>query len=201
MTVNTVKNLYDRCCQDYDDHMQQTGHYAAQERILKQILGDIKSPILDIACGTGYLYRKLNEQYSDVFANDMSEKMSSRLEAEGTIVTHENAEILVSYEHQFNTLISCNLYYYLQKKEQALERWHRLLKDNGKLVLIEEYPFIQPKSTEMNDHTSELMKLIHPVSIDEIKAEVTERGFVYDKIVSTAIDNEHNLYGIVFKKE
>lgn len=194
-----IKKLFDVSLNDYDEHMNKTGHYKAQERIIRLIKDGIKEPILDLACGTGFLIKLLSKDFSKVFGNDfsplMAEAARKRIDAP---ITNENAENLESYDKKFKTIISCNVFFYLQNREKAIRRWVSLLEKDGKVIFIEEYPFIKPKSEEMNKHTEELMSIIDPISPEDIKNLMAQNGFSLVKNVNTAIDEKHNLYGLVF---
>lgn len=194
-----IKKLYDVCHKEYDEHMTKTGHYKAQEKILNLLFNQIEEPILDLACGTGFLINLLSNKFSKIFGNDFSPEMAkiARKKYEFPI-THDNSEILDSYTKKFKTIISCNLFFYLQNRDKAIKRWAKLLDSNGKIIFIEEYPFIKPKSKEMDKHTKKLMNLIDPIPPKEIEKLLAQNGFSLIKKVKTKIDEKHNLYGLVF---
>jgi ubiquinone/menaquinone biosynthesis C-methylase UbiE len=194
-----IKNLYNFCYADYDLHMAKTGHYEAQEKIINLLLDEIKEPILDLACGTGFMINKLSTKFSLVCGNDFSLSMAEAASKNTDCkITNENAEIIGSYNQKFKTIICCNLFFYLQNRNKAIRRWENLLDEKGRIIFIEEYPFIQPASEEMDKHTSELMSLVEPISPADIKSIMIKNGFRLDKQVKTEIDEKHDLYGLVF---
>lgn len=100
-----------------------------------------------------------------------------------------------------DTVICSNLFFYLKdKRTKAIRRWNELLNVNGYLIFIEEYPFITPKSEEIDDHTNDIMSVIDPISPEEIIEIVLLEGFILIQKEKIAIDKQHDLYGIVFQK-
>jgi len=179
--------------------MSKTGHYNAQEKILDLLIDQIQEPILDLACGTGFLIGKLSKNFSLISGNDFSSAMVGTASNNKKItITNDNAEDLKSYDQKFGTIICCNLFFYLQDRNKAINRWANLLETNGKIIFIEEYPFIKPSSTEMDKHTEELMSLISPISPKDIQNIMAQNGFKLDNEVNTKIDANHDLYGLVF---
>ncbi|EKD43574.1 MAG: methyltransferase type 11 [uncultured bacterium] len=198
-TTNKIKKLYNGCCVDYDKHMRVTGHYTAQRRILKLLIKNIEEPILDLACGSGFLIKLLSKNFKDIVGNDFSDAMTKLAGKKSkTTITCDNAETLKTYKHKFKTIISCNLFFYLQHQDKAIKRWRKILHNNGQIIFIEEHPFVKPKSKEMDNHTKELMSLINPISPAKISKLMTKNGFILTKEVKTKIDNKHDLYGLIF---
>lgn len=197
--ADKIQQLYTICHADYDLHMSKTGHYDAQEKILQLLAGQIHQPILDLACGTGFLIAKLSKNFFRVFGNDFSPEMCEIASKKtGAKITNEDAEVLNSYNQKFQTIICCNLFFYLQNRDKAINRWANLLETNGKIIFFEEYPFVKPASEEMDKHTEELMSLINPISPKDIQNLMAQNGFKMDEEVKTKIDEKHDLFGLVF---
>jgi len=197
--ANKIQQLYTICHADYDLHMSKTGHYDAQEKILQLLAGQIHEPILDLACGTGFLISRLSKKFTEIYGNDYSSAMAEiATKKTGHKITIENAESLESYSQKFKTIICCNLFFYLQNRDKALNRWANLLETDGKIIFLEEYPFLKPASEEMDKHTEELMLLINPISLKDITNLLSQNGFKMDAEVKTSIDDKHSLYGLVF---
>ena len=195
----TIKKFWNKSHKDYDLHMTETKHYKAQKKILELLSNKIEEPVLDLACGTGFLIKLLSNKLSKIYGNDFSSEMVKIARKNSKFpITNNDAETLNSYTNKFRTIISCNLFFYLQNRKNSIERWVKLLDSNGKIIFIEEHPFIKPKSEEMDKHTEELMDLIDPISPEEIEKLMTQNGFSLIKKVETKIDIKHNLYGLVF---
>lgn len=194
-----IKDFWNESCKDYDLHMVETKHYQAQEKILELLSNQIKEPILDLACGTGFLIKLLSNKFSKIYGNDFSSEMVKIARKKFNFsISNDDAEKLNSYSDKFSTIISCNLFFYLQNRKEAIKRWRELLNSNGKIIFIEEYPFIKPKSEEMDEHSEKLMNLIDPISPEKIERIMVQNGFILIKKVETKIDEKHNLYGLVF---
>lgn len=197
--TNKIQQLYNVCHAYYDLHMSKTGHYAAQEKILNLLIDQICEPILDLACGTGFLMKTLSRKFSLIDGNDFSPEMvKAATNNTNHHISNENAEILGSCNQKYKTIICCNLFFYLQDKRGAINRWANLLDKDGKIVFIEEHPFVKPTSIEMEKYNTELMTLINTISPDDIQNLMTQNGFRLNKEVRTKIDKNHDLYGLVF---
>jgi ubiquinone/menaquinone biosynthesis C-methylase UbiE len=194
-----IKKLYNACYEGYDEHMTQTGHYIAQEKVLNLMIDQISEPILDLACGTGFLIKLLSRKFSKIFGNDFSLEMAKIARRNSKlIITNDNAETLSSYNQKFKTIICCNLFFYLQDRERAIGRWKELLDSDGKIILIEEFPFIKPKGDEMSEHSKELMNLIDVTPLEDIGKLLSQNKFHLIKKIKIKIDEKHNLHGLVF---
>lgn len=202
MSSKEIKDLYDKCSHDYDEHMLLTGHYYAQKEIMKHLIPSIKEPILDLACGTGFLAKELLHKFKDISLNDFSDLMTKKAEENYHFkITNDNAETLQSYkDKKFKTIICSNLFFYIQDKDKAITRWKQLLDKNAKLILIEEYPFITPRSEEMDPHTKKLMSLINPLSIEEVESIMSSHNLKLVKKEKVMIDKKHELFGLIFEK-
>ncbi len=197
-----IKQLWNRAVADYDLHMQETGHYAAQEQLLNKLEDEFRSPVLDLAAGPGFLAGKLLDKGSEVILNDFSEKMFQSFSQKfannpNVAFSHQDAHTVDS-DKKFMTILCCNLFYYLEDRNAAIQNWKTLLQKDGSVVLFEEYPFHRPETKEMSAHEVDLMNLIQPISPDEIETIFSRSGFKLKVLKKVAIDANHNLYGFVF---
>ena len=197
-----IKDMYDRCAGDYNKHMLDTKHYEAQSRILKKLKTHINKPILDVACGPGFMLTELHKEFSSVFGNDFSEEMIKIAKQNNPeiAITNEDAEILESYNNKFGTIISSYLMFYLQDHDKALKKWQELLKEDGTLIIIDEYPFQYPKNSGFGEHSDILAEVIRPLSPEEIIKLAENNGFILKTKEKTEIDAKHSLYGMAFSK-
>jgi len=197
-----IKQLWNKAVVDYDLHMQETGHYVAQETLLNELGDEFRSPILDLATGPGFLAGKLLDKGSEVTLNDFSEKMLQSFSQKfsnnpNVTFSHQDAHIVDS-DKKFTTILCCNLFYYLEDRNAAIQNWKTLLQKDGSVVLFEEYPFRRPETKEMHAHEVDLMNLIQPISPDETEAVFSKNGFKLKILKKVAIDARHDLYGFVF---
>lgn len=198
----TIKQFYNKNACDYDQHMKKTGHYTAQNKIIKRLNNFITDPILDVACGTGHLVSQLSKKYKFIIGNDYSKEMCK-------ITLHnfpkiriicKNAETL-NGNYKYNTLICCNFFYYIQNYSTTLQNWKRLLTNTGKLIIIEEYPFITHNINHNQKLSKKLKRIIAPKTPKEINTILNENNFKLIKVTKTKIDNKHKLFGFVFGKQ
>ena len=191
-----VLDIFNQHSRIYNQHMEETGHYIAQDEILKKVIPFVKSPILDVACGSGNILKKLSKTFSEIRGNDLSKSMTSLAKQNNPKITFTNddAEELISYNQKFKTLFCVNTLFYLSNKEKAIQRWKDLLEEKGKLIVIEEHPFIYP-----NNKYLENLKLIpfSPKEIIELMSHLKLK-LIYQNNVK--IDDKHNLFVSVFEK-
>ncbi len=193
--MKKIQKFFDAQAKNYDTHMQQSGHYAAQLRIIEKIQEDTLPPILDAACGSGVLVKYFSENFTFIQGNDFSKEMvvEARRTNPHTKITCEDAASLPGYTKKFRTIICCNLFYYLPNKNKALQRWRNLLENEGKLIIIEKFPFKYPR---FEDFTL----IVNPISFLKIKEIVEKNKFKLERKAKEYIDEHHNLYALVFKK-
>lgn len=203
--LHEVRRLYEVYAEDYDLHMMKTGHYKAQERIYEAVKAHIYEPVIDVACGPGFLLTQIMRDYSKVYANDISEAMialaKARVKGKHIAFSKDDAMTLDSFGgKRFGTIISSNLFYYIKDREKAVQGWKKFLQDSGSIIFIEEYPFINTKSKYFEGKRSGITSILSPVSPDEITALMKHNGFTLTLNTKTAIDKRHDLFGLVFKK-
>lgn len=198
-----IKELWNNAVSDYDTHMHNTGHYITQEKLLDILSEYLKSPILDLAGGPGFLAEKIFKKGFDVTINDFSSEMfkvfSERLKRYSNVEFLNQDAHAIKTSKLFNTILCCNLFYYLDDRNTTIQNWKKLLSQNGKIILFEEYPFQRPIGTDMESHEKELMQLIDPLTPEQIKDYFSKNGFVLKIEKAVQIDEKHSLYGYVFE--
>lgn len=196
---NKISDFWDVSSAYYDKHMTKTRHYEAQKIIIESVIDQICEPILDLACGSGFLIGLLSQNFTKIQGNDFSIEMVNLASRKYDYsFTNEDAVTLPSYNHKFKSIISCNLFYYIQDRDKAIKRWSELLRPKGKIIFIEENPFIKPSSKEMDQYSNQLMEVIDPISPEEIEKIMSQNGFSLKFKVKTKIDEKHSLYGLIF---
>jgi 2-polyprenyl-3-methyl-5-hydroxy-6-metoxy-1,4-benzoquinol methylase len=117
----------------------------AWTELLKTWIPAANATILDIGCGTGSLSVILARLGHTVTGIDLSPSMISLartkaaaygLEIEFHIMDASHAQLA---EHQFDVILCRHLLWALPEPEQVLQRWIKLLKPGGRLILIEGY--------------------------------------------------------------
>ena len=195
-----MKEFWNKNAANYDEHMRASGHYDAQKQVSELLKENIQSPILDLAAGPGYLAGILLAKDHCVTLNELSPKMLVQASDKyshypKSKFTQSDAQN-ITVNQKFKTIICCNLFYYLQSREKAIQDWKNHLTTDGAIIVIEEYPFQIPSSESLEGR--ELANLIKPISITEIKNYF--KDFTLIREVKTPIDDQHDLYGLVFKK-
>ena len=117
----------------------------AWTELLKTWIPAANATILDIGCGTGSLSVILARLGHTVTGIDLSPSMISLartkaaaygLEIEFHIMDASHVQFA---EHQFDMILCRHLLWALSEPEQVLQRWIKLLKPRGRLILIEGY--------------------------------------------------------------
>jgi len=96
--------------------------------------------VLELGCGTGNLTNVLIKAGYEVTALDISVEMLKRLKMK----TNGNSKILIGdaelpsfKEESFDAVVCRNLLCTIPNPEKALREWFKILKNNGKLCVIE----------------------------------------------------------------
>lgn len=198
-----IKEFWDSTVLDYDHHMETTGHYDAQKKLLKKFSNYVKSPVLDLASGTGFLAGELISEGINVTLNDFSKEMYDFFvqkyeDKSGVSFSNQNAE-LISFNKKFKTVVCCNLFYYLQDRKNAISHWKDLLDKEGHIILFEEYPFITPNNEVLEGNSKSLTEIIDPINPQEIEEIFDSNNLQLITKEKVAIDEQHDLFGFVFK--
>ena len=118
---------------------------AAWAALLSESLPSDKTKILDIGCGTGSLSLVLAEFGHEVTGIDLSPEMialaESKAQAASQPITFHvmDAAFPQLAPQQFDAILCRHLLWTLPEIDQVLQRWIRLLKPGGRLVLVEGY--------------------------------------------------------------
>lgn len=201
-----IKALYSEYALIFDEHMESTGHYRAQRRLIGLLMEYVKEPIIDLGAGTGYLCSVLMEhgEISKIYVNDISKTMiqraQDRLNEKTVYFSNFDAEE-ISVKDRFKTIISCNLFFYLCDPVNAINNWNKILELDGSIMLLEEHPFLYPRSMKNINYVNELMKIHRYFKPKEIIEMFKYQGMCLVKEVEVEIDANHNLKGYVFKKQ
>jgi 2-polyprenyl-3-methyl-5-hydroxy-6-metoxy-1,4-benzoquinol methylase len=115
----------------------------AWTQLLKKWLPFTHTTVLDIGCGTGSLSVVLAELGYTVTGIDLSPAMISLAQAKATAHGHQikfevmDAAFPQFAGWQFDVIVCRHLLWALPEPEQVLQRWVKLLKQNGRLFLVE----------------------------------------------------------------
>ena len=141
---STVKNQYDQFAEIYDrrwsryvsDTLNFLIDYLQGSR---QISGN--EHVLDLACGTGELERRLLNLHPDlnVIGVDISEKMLdvARLKLPNLEFVKASASSLPFPDHNFDIVVTVSAFHYFEQPLDTLKEIRRILKPQGKLIIMD----------------------------------------------------------------
>ncbi|WP_440946143.1 class I SAM-dependent methyltransferase [Methanosarcina sp. T3] len=142
-----VAHKWDLASETFDTHV---GHGIrskkerdAWKRAFREVFPEKGLKILDVGCGTGELSLLFAEMGHKVTGIDISRKMlktaESKAEACGAEITFRegDAENPPFMTPSFDIVFSRHLLWTLPDPKKAVENWNRVLRKNGKVVIID----------------------------------------------------------------
>jgi ubiquinone/menaquinone biosynthesis C-methylase UbiE len=141
--------------------------------------------IADVGAGTGYFARRMARRTGPkgkVFAVDIQPRMLELLqkyaEREGlsnveTIAGKENDPLLP--EGKIDLILMVDVYHEFAQPQTMLRKMKAALSPGGRMALLE-YRKEDPEVP---------IRLVHKMSIDEVKTEIEAEGFRLDKVIHT----------------
>lgn len=208
-----IVKLYDSIAPEYNYYMSQTGHQRAQEKILQMLYDGIKGKVLDVATGTGFIAQNIKANCKDVEVTgiDVSKEMIKRakfnarkrgLKVKFLVADTERLNFL---DQSFNTVICSLGFLWFVNKDAVLKELKRIVKRNGKIIIIEEEgqttrsgKRIKKFSKKLQNFFSQIEKLESPISIKEIKEKIENLSCQFEKECKVPIDKNHSFAGMAF---
>ena len=161
---DSIRKLFDTIAPQYDflNHLLSLRRDVYWRKMAVREMKGIGGWILDIATGTGDVALEMVRQHRDqrkVFGLDFSEpmirrahrKLSQKDFCEGIALSLGDALVLPFRENTFNASVMAFGLRNIVKKEQALSEMVRVIKEGGKVIILE---FTLPKRG--------LMKMLYP---------------------------------------
>ncbi|ODN41793.1 hypothetical protein BGC07_00855 [Piscirickettsia litoralis] len=131
MNFNDKASIYDKIASSQNE----AADILYQEIINTCALVDTAN-VLDLGCGTGYLSRKLSDEYSFVTGIDISEEMLQQASDQGGNVDYALRDAAELNEHLEYDLITANsLTYYISDLPTAFKSYYNALKPGGYFAL------------------------------------------------------------------
>ena len=137
-----VREEYDRLAEDYD---RRWSRYV--EETLRAVLDSVRfrgdERVLDVACGTGELQRRLLERWPalSLVGCDLSEGMLRQASAKdsGGRVTWINSDAarIPFVDESFDAVICANSFHYFRAPGECLREGRRVLRSVGRLILVD----------------------------------------------------------------
>lgn len=142
-----IKEEWDRLAQDFDNR---AGHgirtkeeEEAWRNLLTSTIGTNRLKILDVGCGTGVIALLLAKMGHDVTGVDISERMLERAreKSKGIEIPVKfdlgDAEDLPFHDEIFDVVVNRHLLWTMLNPEKAVSEWKRVLKPEGKMIIID----------------------------------------------------------------
>jgi 2-polyprenyl-3-methyl-5-hydroxy-6-metoxy-1,4-benzoquinol methylase len=169
--LHEARQYWDNLAPSFDDEpdhgLRDPIVLQAWTELLRTWLPYTKATILDVGCGTGSLSVVLAELGNKVTGIDLSPSMISLARAKAAtrglqIEFHVMDAAFPQLPHQrFDVIICRHLLWALPEPKQVLQRWGELLKQNGRLILIEGY-----WGTGAGLHAKEIIEMFSPSIIN-----------------------------------
>ena len=141
--ADRVRALWDDEAQTFDeaaDHgLRDPAVRAAWRELLRDLLPPPPARVADLGCGTGTLALLLTEEGYDVTGVDVSPEMVRRARAKAPAVEFVVADASAPPldPASYDVVLSRHVLWAMPDPGAALERWARLLREGGRLVLVE----------------------------------------------------------------
>lgn len=185
---NGYKSLYDRIYDKYDLVMNASGYTFASKKIVEALPNNFKNPnILDLGCGTGITTDCIEKRFSgaSIIGLDGSEKMldlylKKHPEKKAVLGDFNQEEFFYSYPNKmtesldpgsFDIIISVGAVLEYGVLENVFSFTHKLLKENGMLVIV------GAKKNIFNCISGKLCWKYEPVKTDHIISVMQEFNF------------------------
>lgn len=145
--LNASREEWDKEAPQFDneaDHgLNHPDVHQAWKALLQEIIIPSADTILDIGCGTGSLSLLLAELGYQVTGADLSPKMldiaREKTKSAGYDIAYHQMDVAYPEfdAESFDVIVCRHVLWALPEPENVLERWQKLLKPRGQLVLIE----------------------------------------------------------------
>lgn len=141
---------FERFAKQYDEDMGDTGSYNHQHTIdppLFELIGNPRGlTICDIACGNGYIDRKLiREGAKEIWASDISKELirlaTEKYENLGIkFLVHSAEDFTGIPENYFDLVIIHMAIWYVEDVDTFLSNVYKILKPNGRFIFSIDHP-------------------------------------------------------------
>lgn len=142
MKTLTQENIrfFDKIARYYDNRVLESLLVYLQKKSLELADIEANSKILDVGCGTGNLLLELGKRKDlKLYGIDISKEMlkiaRSKINKK-TGLKNSSIEEFKTKE-KFNYILSTEAFHHFSNQEKAVENMHKLLKKDGKLVIVD----------------------------------------------------------------
>lgn len=144
---NIFRERWNKSAQRYDRSpghgIQSEQEKEAWKSLLSKALGSETLDILDVGCGTGVISLLLSEMGHNVTGIDLSEGMLEKAKENANNFNLHldfrpgDAENIPFENESFDIVINRHLLWTLPNPEEAMNEWRRVLKPEGKVIIID----------------------------------------------------------------
>lgn len=143
-----MKDIWNQRADSYDRTLGHGIHWEwekyAWAGLLREVLGDKKLHVLDVGTGTGFLALLLAELGHKVVGVDISERMLEKAREKIKKLNFNNVEFYLADaeelpfpDNTFDAVVSRHIIWALPNPERAYTEWKRVLKLEGKIIVID----------------------------------------------------------------
>jgi ubiquinone/menaquinone biosynthesis C-methylase UbiE len=196
------EKAYDIWAASYDDQPDNL-MLSLDEAVFSSLLQGVSlegKTLADIGCGTGRHWQKIADSGAKkIIGFDVSMAMLAVLQkkfpAAQTYQLKDNTlkELL---SNSCDVLISTLTIAHIEKAEEALEEWTRVLKPRGEIIITDYHPEALAKGGKRtfsnNTHTIAIKNYVH--SLDKLIAIARQLGFELVRLEERKIDHTHRHY-------
>jgi len=139
-------SFFDRWASTYDRFLFQFWMKKFHVPVLKELLLNQKTKVLDISCGTGELLKKL-EGKAELHGIDLSQEMLSKARAKlSQNVKLRKADVhdLPFKDNFFDYVISTEAFHHYYDQQKAVREMARIIKSGGKVIVVDINFFLKP---------------------------------------------------------
>lgn len=140
----------------YHDIEEWNWWFVARRQAILSLIKDTprEARILDIGCAGGPLLHELKQNgFANAAGADFSAEAVAKCKARGLEAYEMDAQNLQFNDNTFDLLIASDSLEHLEKDEQALASWYRILKPGGRiLVFVPAYMFLWSEQDTVNYH-------------------------------------------------
>jgi ubiquinone/menaquinone biosynthesis C-methylase UbiE len=176
------KKFFDKQARTWHHNIDEKTKYRLNS-IFKNKIPPLRAPLLDIGSGTGILLPELHKNYSDtypVYEADYSWNMLNQNRS-----TNENYHTIKyiqtdSHElpfkgNQFGGIVCFAAFAHFMDKPRAVQEFHRVLKPNGKLIIL--HLMCHIKLNEMHSQVGGAVKNDYLPAVGDLSLQLAKAKF------------------------
>ena len=160
------------------------------ERLCRRI-GDVRGPIVDVACGSGHMLARIRERYDsgrELIGLDLSPRMvaitSERLGRNGRAIVGDMTRLAMVHDSSAAALMNFFALHHLDPASvrSALREWRRVLPEGGQLIVA---AWEGERAIDYGDH-SDVVALRY--RSDDLRRWSEEAGFTVTRCVVEPVE-------------